>query len=128
MKKTATCNISVSESSGCTMEAHQEVSDLPVDIGTKLLTTSLENHNWYTDMGKQYTAAISCNISQIQYLFQKLQLQDTNIYKYISIHVIDIYMIQKTMQSILCHTISLKCFSEFTMNIYIYISIQILHY
>ena len=29
-------------------------------------------------------------------------------------------MIQKTIQSILCHTISLKCFSEFTMNIYQY--------
>ena len=73
-EKTVTCNISVSESSGCTMEIHQEVSDLPVDIGTKLSTTSLENPNWHTDMDKQYTTAISCNISQTQYLCQKLQL------------------------------------------------------
>ena len=56
------------------MEVHQEVSDLPVDIGMKLLTTSLENPNWHTDMDKQHTTAISCNISQTQYLCQKLQL------------------------------------------------------
>ena len=72
--KTVTCNISVSESSVCTMEVHQEVSDLPVDIGTKLLTTSLENPNWHTGMDKQHTTVISCNISQTQYLCQKLQL------------------------------------------------------
>ena len=56
------------------MEVHQEVSDLPVDIGMKLSTTSLENPNWHTDMDKQYTTVISCNISQTQYLCQKLQL------------------------------------------------------
>ena len=56
------------------MEVHQEVSDLPIDIGTKLLITSLENLNWHTDMDKQCTSVISCNISQTQYLCQKLQL------------------------------------------------------
>ena len=56
------------------MEVHKEVSDVPVDIGTKLSTTSLENPTWHTDVDKQYTTAISCNISQTQYLCQKLQL------------------------------------------------------
>ena len=74
MKKTVTCNILVSESSGCTMEVNQQVSDLPLDIGMKLLTTSLENLSWHPDMDKQCTTAISCNISQSQYLCQKLQL------------------------------------------------------
>ena len=55
------------------MEVHQEVSDLPVDIGTKL-STSLENATWHTDVDKQYTTAISCNIYQTQYLCQKLEL------------------------------------------------------
>ena len=32
-----------------------------------------------------------CNISQTQYLFQRLNLEHTNIYKYIWIHVIDIW-------------------------------------
>ena len=71
--KTVTCNISVSESSQCTMEFHPEVSDVPVDIGTKLSITSLENPTWHTDVDKQYTSAMSCNISQSQYLCQKLQ-------------------------------------------------------
>ena len=56
------------------MEVHPEVSDVPVDIGTKLSTTSLENPTWHTDVDKQYTSVISCNISQTQYLCQKLQL------------------------------------------------------
>ena len=56
------------------MEVHQEVSDLSVDIGIKLSTTSLENPTWHTDIDKQYTTVISCNISQTQYLCQKLQL------------------------------------------------------
>ena len=65
------------------MEVHQEVSDLPVDIEMKLWTTLLENPSWHTDMDKQNTTAISCNISHTQYLCQKLQLYDTSIYKYI---------------------------------------------
>ena len=72
--KTVTCNISVSESSQCTMEVQPEVSDVPIDIGTKLSATLLENPSWHIDVDKQYTSAISCNISQTQYLSQKLQL------------------------------------------------------
>ena len=55
------------------MEVHPEVLDVPTDIGTKLSTTSLENPTWHTDVNKQYTGVISCNISQTQYLCQKLQ-------------------------------------------------------
>ena len=72
--KTVTCNISVSESSQCTNEVHPQVSDVPIDIGTKLSTTALENPTWHIDVDKQYTSSISCNISQTQYLCQKLQL------------------------------------------------------
>ena len=39
-KKTVTCNISVSESSGCTTPVHQQLSDLYTDIEAKLSTTS----------------------------------------------------------------------------------------
>ena len=56
------------------MEAQKEVSDVLVNIGTKLSATSLENPMWHTDVDKQYTTAISCNISQTQYLCKKLQL------------------------------------------------------
>ena len=56
------------------MEVHPKVSDVPVDTATKLSTTSLENPTWHTDVDKQYTSTISCNISQTQYLCQKLQL------------------------------------------------------
>ena len=55
------------------MEVHPQVSDVPIDIGTKLSTTSLENPTWHTDVDKQYTSAISCNIFQTQYECQKLQ-------------------------------------------------------
>ena len=53
------------------MEVHQEGSELHVDIGTTLLTTSLENPKWHTDMDKQYTTAISCNISLNSILMSK---------------------------------------------------------
>ena len=53
------------------MEVHPEVSDVPVDTATKLSTTSLENPTWHTDVDKQYTSMISCNISQTQYLCSK---------------------------------------------------------
>ena len=79
--KTVTCNISVSESSRCTMEVHPEVSDVPVDTATKLSTASLENPTWHTYVNKLYTSMISCNISQTQYSCQKLQLYHNNIYK-----------------------------------------------
>ena len=59
--KTVTCNISVSESAQCMMEVDKE--DVPVDIGRKLSKTSLGNLMWHTDVDKQCTTAISCNIS-----------------------------------------------------------------
>ena len=65
MKKTVTCNISVSESSGCTTQVIPEVSDVPADIARKFSTTSFENPTWHTDVDKQHTA-ISCNISHFQ--------------------------------------------------------------
>ena len=70
--KTVTCNISVSESSQCTMEVDKDVFDVPVEIGKKLSRTSLENATRHTDVDKQYTIAISCNISETQYFCQKL--------------------------------------------------------
>ena len=70
--KTVTCNISVSESSRCTMEVDKDVLDVPIEIGKKLSRTSLENSTWHTDVDKQYTTAISCNISETQYFCQKL--------------------------------------------------------
>ena len=50
--KTVTCNISVSESFGCTMPGSPEVSDVPVDIARKLSTRSFENLTWHTDLDK----------------------------------------------------------------------------
>ena len=73
-EKSVTWNISVSASSQYMMEVQKELSDVPVDIGTKLSTTSLENPMQNTDVDKQYTTVISCNISQTQYLCQNLQL------------------------------------------------------
>ena len=64
--KTVTCNISVSQSSGCTIQIGPEVSDVPLDIARKLSTTSFENPTWHTDVDKQYTSTILCNISQTQ--------------------------------------------------------------
>ena len=72
--KTVTCNISVSESFECTMPVGPEVSDLPVDIARKVSTRSFDNPTWHSDVDKQYTTAISCNISETPYFCQKLQL------------------------------------------------------
>ena len=49
--KTVTCNISVSESFGCTMPVGPEVSDVLVDIARKLSTRSFENSTCQTDVG-----------------------------------------------------------------------------
>ena len=54
-EKSVTCNISVSASSQCMMEVQKEVSDVPLDIGTKLSATSLENPMCHTDVDKEYT-------------------------------------------------------------------------
>ena len=62
----------MSESSGCTTPVSQQVSDLPADIERKLSMTLYENLTWHADVDKQYTSAISCKISQTQYLSQKL--------------------------------------------------------
>ena len=67
-QKMITCNISVSESSGCITPVNQQVSELPADIEKKLSMTSYENPSWHTDADKQHTSAISCKISQMQYL------------------------------------------------------------
>ena len=45
------------------MEFDKEALDVPIDVGRKLSRTSLENPTWYTDVDKQYTTPISCNIS-----------------------------------------------------------------
>ena len=70
------------------MEVHPEVSDVPIDLGTKLSSTLLENLTWHTDVDKQYTSAISCNISQTQHLCQKTtvitHLTYISIYEYMS--------------------------------------------
>ena len=44
------------------MEGDKEVLDAHVDIGRKLSRTSLENPTWHTNVDKQCTTAISCNI------------------------------------------------------------------
>ena len=71
-KKTVTCNISMSESSGCTTPLSPQLSGLPADIEGKLSTTLYENPKWHIDVDKQHTSAISCKVSQTQYLSQKL--------------------------------------------------------
>ena len=52
-KKTVTCNISVSEYSGCTTPVSPQLSDLPADIEAKLSTRLYENPKWHTDVDKQ---------------------------------------------------------------------------
>ena len=54
------------------MAVDKDVLDVPVEIGKKLSRTSLENATWHVDVDKQYTTAISCNISETQYFCQKL--------------------------------------------------------
>ena len=71
-QKTVTCNISVCTLSECTIEVDKDVLHVPVEIGKKLSRTSLDNATWHTDVDKQYTTTISCNISETQYFCQKL--------------------------------------------------------
>ena len=72
--KTVTCNISVCTSSECRIEEDKDVLHVPVEIGKKLSRTSLGNATWPTDVDQQYTTAIACNISETQYLCQKIIL------------------------------------------------------
>ena len=73
----------MSESSGYSTQVRPEVSGVPAEIARKLSTTSFENPTWHTDEDNQHTTPISCNISQTQYLFQRLHFEHTNIYEYI---------------------------------------------
>ena len=117
--KTVTCNISVSESSQCTMEVDKDVLDVPVEIGK-----SYQEHHLKMQLGTQ----MWINSIQLQYHVIYLKLNTSvknytdNILAYINIYqyMSEIYMIQKIMQSIIHHTILQKCFNEFTMNIYQY--------
>ena len=72
--KTVTCNISVSASFECTVPFGPEMLDLPFDIARKVATRSFHNPTWHSDVDKQFTTAISCNISETPYFCQKLQL------------------------------------------------------
>ena len=62
----------MTESSGCITRVSPEVLDVPAAIERKLSTTSFENPTWHIDVDKQHTSAISCKISQTQYLSLKL--------------------------------------------------------
>ena len=67
--KTVTCNISVSESSPCTMELDKDVLDVPIEIEKKVIKNiTWKVSTWHTDVDKQHTTAISHNISETQYL------------------------------------------------------------
>ena len=61
----------MTEPSGSITWVSPEVSDVLADIARKLSTTSFENLTWHIDVDKQHTCAMSCNISQTQYLSQK---------------------------------------------------------
>ena len=71
----------MSESYGYSIEVSPEISDVPAEIMTKLSTTSYENPTWHMDEDNRITTPISCNISQMQYLFQRQHFEHTNIYE-----------------------------------------------
>ena len=62
----------MSESSVCTREVTGQPADLPAEIVDKLTKMSYENDKWHLDVDKEDPSAISCKISQTQYLSQKL--------------------------------------------------------
>ena len=47
------------------------MSDLPPEIESKLSSITYDNQTWHTDVNKQDPSAISCKISQTQYLCLK---------------------------------------------------------
>ena len=50
-----------------------QLADLPAEIAEKLSKTSYENKKkWHIDVDKEDPSAISCKISQTQYLCLKL--------------------------------------------------------
>ena len=61
----------MSESSVCTKVGTGQPADLPAEIVEKLTKTSYDNDKWHTDVDKEDPTAITCKISQTQYLFQK---------------------------------------------------------
>ena len=117
--KTVTCNISVHTSSECRMEEDKDVLYVPVEIGKSYqehhLPMQLGTEMWINSIQLQYHVIyLKLNTSVKNYSYNILEY--INIYQYMS----EIYMIQKTMQSIICHTILHKCFNECMMNIYQY--------
>ena len=70
---------------------------------------------WINSIQLQYHVIyLKLNTSVKNYSYNILDY--INIYQYMS----EIYMIQKIMQSISCHTLLQTCFNECTMNIYQY--------
>ena len=69
--KTVTCNISVSESSASAMHVSAQLSDLPLEIESKVSSNSYDNPTWHTDVNKQDPSATLINIPQTQYLCLK---------------------------------------------------------
>ena len=59
------------ESSLCTREVTGQPADIPAEIVKKLTKTSYESDKWHKDADKEDPSAISCKISQTQYLSQK---------------------------------------------------------
>ena len=117
--KTVTCNISVCTSSEWRLEEDKDVLYVPVEIGKSYqehhLTMQLGTHMWINSIQLQYHVIyLKLNTSVKNYSYNILEY--INIYQYMS----EICMIQKIMQSIICHTILHKCFNECTMNIYQY--------
>ena len=62
----------MSESSTCTTEVSQQLSDLPPEMEERLSTTSFKIPKWHRDVDKQDPSVISCKICQTQYLCLKL--------------------------------------------------------
>ena len=62
----------MSEASVCIREVTGQLADLHAEIAEILSKTSYENKKWHTDVDKEDPSAISCKISQTQYLCLKL--------------------------------------------------------
>ena len=81
-------NISVSQLPSSLTHGPATPSDLPPAIQSKISSTSYDNAMWHTDFFKQDPSATSCKISQTWYICLKGHFWHTNIYEYISIHLI----------------------------------------
>ena len=87
---------------------------------SKKCSASLDHPTWHTQADNYNTTPIACKISQTQYSFQRLHFEHINICMNIYKYILKIYMISKTMQSILCYIISMQCFIPYITNIYQY--------